>query len=42
MGRAEMGSLGREDAWQGGGWQTRKAHIHMQINQEEQLGSETD
>ena len=27
---------------QGSGWRTRQSHIHMWINQEEQLGSETD
>ena len=27
---------------QGGGWQRGQSHICMQINQEEQLGSETD
>ena len=35
-----MDSQGKEDAWQGGGWQTRLSHIR--INQEGQLGSETD
>ena len=41
---------GREDSRQGGswqngrdgGWQTRWSHICVQINHEEQLGSETD
>ena len=42
VGGAEMGTLGREDMWQGGGWQTGWSHICMWINQEEQLGSETD
>ena len=37
-----MGTRGEEDAWQVGGWQSRWSHICMQINQEEQLGSETD
>ena len=37
-----MGSQGREDAQQGGSWWTQWSHICMQINQEEQLGSETD
>ena len=36
-----MGSWGKEDKWQGSGWQTGQFHIHVQINQEEQLGSET-
>ena len=31
-----------EYARQGNGWQTRQSHICMQINQEEQLGSDTD
>ena len=39
-----------EDSWQGGGWWTWRgsswwsgwSHIHMRINQEEQLGSKTD
>ena len=41
-------ALGREDSQQGSGWwtgrdgglQTGQSHIHVQINQEEQLGSE--
>ena len=45
-----MGRQGGEDARQGcswqngrqGSWWTRWSHICMQINQEEQLGSETD
>ena len=46
-----MGSRDREDTQQGGGWQTRwvrqpltdeVTYICMWINQEEQLGSETD
>ena len=39
-GREEQ--LGREDSQQGSGWQTGRSHIHVQINQEEQLGSWTD
>ena len=39
VGAAEMGSPGAEDSWQGSGW---RSYICMQINQEEQLGSETD
>ena len=27
---------------QGGGWQSRRSHIHVPINQEEQLGQEID
>ena len=45
----EMGSQGREESWQGGtwqtqwrGWQSRKSHICMWINQEEQRGSKTN
>ena len=34
--------LGREDSWWGGSWRTRCSHIHMWINWEEQLGSETN
>ena len=49
-GGVEMGSWGREDSWQGGGWRTgvgggwqsRQSHICMWINWEEQLGSKTD
>ena len=43
-----MGSWGREDTWQGGGWRTGQARQwqvvpHSRLdNQEEQLGSETD
>ena len=37
-----MGSLGGEDSKQGSGWQSRQSHICVQINWEEQLGSETD
>ena len=47
--RVEMGSWGREDAWQGdrpgrqvGNWKTRWFHNHVQISWEEQLGSKTD
>ena len=42
VGGAEIGSWGREDVQQGGGWQSRRPHICLQINWEEQLGSETD
>ena len=42
VGGVGMGSQVREDVWKGGGWWTRQSHICMQINQEEQLGSETD
>ena len=34
-----MGSLSGEDSRQGGIW---RSHIHVQINQKEQLGSKTD
>ena len=37
-----MCSWGREDPWQGSVWQIRLSHICIQINQEEQLGNETD
>ena len=37
-----MGSQGGEVSWQCSGWRTRQFHIRVQINQEEQLGSETD
>ena len=37
-----MGSQVGEDAWQGSGWWTGWSHIRVQINQEKQLGSETD
>ena len=48
--RGGDGQLGREDSQQGSGWwtgrggclQTGQSHIHVQINWEEQLGSETD
>ena len=42
VGRMEMGSWGREVVWQGGSWRTGQSHIYVWINQEEQLGSETD
>ena len=42
VGGAEMGSQGREDAQEGGSWQTRWSHIHVQIIQEGKLGSEAD
>ena len=41
-GGAEMGSQGGEHSQQGGSWWTGQSHICMQINREEQLGSETD
>ena len=42
VGGVETGSQGRED-WQGdSGWWTGWSHICMQINWEEQLGSQTD
>ena len=37
-----MGSQGGEDKQQGGSWQSRRSHIHVWINREEQLGSKTD
>ena len=37
-----MGSRGREDLGQVGGWQSRWSHICVRISQKEQLGSETD
>ena len=48
--RGGDGQPGREDSWQGSGWrtgrgnglQTGQSYICMQINWEEQLGSETD
>ena len=51
VGEVEMGSWGTEDMQQGSSWRTRWArwwlvhqwsHFHVQINGEEQLGSETD
>ena len=42
VGGVEMGSRDREEAQQGGSWQTRRSHIRVWINQEEQLGSQTD
>ena len=42
IGGVEMGSQGRDDLWQGGGWRTGQSYIHTWMNQEEQLGSETD
>ena len=50
VGRAEMGSWGREDSRHGSGWRTGVgggwwrgwSHICMQINRKEQLGSKTD
>ena len=41
-GRAETGSWDGEVSQRGGGWQSGQSHIHMQINQEEKLWSETD
>ena len=37
-----MGSQVAEDSQQGSSWRTKQPHIRVQINQEEQLGSETD
>ena len=37
-----MGSQGREDMQQSGGYQTRQSHILMSISWEEQLRSKTD
>ena len=37
-----MGSQGRQDSWEGGGWQTKQSHTCVWISQEEQWGSETD
>ena len=42
VGEAEMGSWDGEDLQQGRGWQSRRTHLCMRINWEEQLGSETD
>ena len=42
VGGAEMGSWGGEDSYQGRGWQSGQSHIHVQINLEEELGSERD
>ena len=50
VGGVETGSRGREDSQPGSGWrtgqgaglQTRRSHICVQINQEEELGSKTD
>ena len=40
--RGGDGQLGGEDSRQSGGLQTGWSHIHVQINWEEQLGSETN
>ena len=37
-----MGSWGGKAIWQGSSWWARWSHIHVQINQEGQLGSKTD
>ena len=42
VGGVETGGSGGEDSWQVCGWQTGQSHIQVQINWEEQLGSETD
>ena len=42
VGGAETDSWGTEDVQQDGGWQSGQSHIRLWINQEEQLGSETD
>ena len=42
VGGVETGSGGREELWQGSDWWTEWSHIRMQINQEEQRGSETN
>ena len=42
VGGVETVIWGRDDLWQGGSWQTRWSHICVQINWEEQLGSQTD
>ena len=39
---ADTGSEGREDLRQGSDWWTGQTHIPLQINQEEQLGRETN
>ena len=39
---AETGSQDGQDAQQGGDWRTSWSHMHMRINQEEQLGNKTD
>ena len=48
-GKDRDGNPGEEDMQQGGrpggqgsGWWTGRSHIHVQINQKEQLGSKTD
>ena len=40
--RSGEGKLGQRGCVQGSGWQTKWSHICMHVNQEEQLGSETD
>ena len=42
VGGAETGSQGREDMWQGDGWQSGRSHICMRINCEEQLRNKAD
>ena len=42
VGGADTGTRGEEGWRQGSGWQSEQPHICVQINQEEQLGSETD
>ena len=42
VGEEEMGSRGGKDMRQGSGWCSRWSHISVQINWEEQVGSETD
>ena len=38
----QMGSRDGEDKQEGSVWQNRRFHICIQVNQEEQLGNETD
>ena len=40
--RGGGGQPGSEDSRLGGGWRTGWPHIRLQINREEQLGSESD
>ena len=42
VGGVEMGNLGREDVQEGNSWRIGRYHICLWINQEEQLGSDTD
>ena len=42
IGGEKTGSQGRDDMWQGDGWQSGRSHICMRINCEEQLRNKAD